>query len=407
MSTSVTLSLDRRRPKKDGSCPIVLRLSHGKRTINIQSGYDVQEKYWDDNNRKIRTACPTIDNVTRANNILIKKKAEAVDLINDLDEQKLLASYSTTDLKKKILGKSSGITFYQYCQQIIDELVNSNRIGNARNYRNVLREIKKFKSDVDFKIKEINYHFLKDFENYYLGKGLSVNGLSVYLRTIRAIYNRAIKDQLVDKSTYPFDGFAIKNKPTRKRSISFESINKIIELKFEESDGLFLARNLFLASFYMMGAPFIDLAFLKRNNITDQRIKYTRRKTGKFYDIKLSEQLRELLNYYIKDKQPDDFIFPIIKSEDLEKQYDEILWALQRHNKRLKSIATKAGIEEKLTSYVSRHSFASLANNMKIPVTAISEMLGHTSLKTTQVYLSGLNKDVIDDYNERIIKGGE
>lgn len=113
-----------------------------------------------------------------------------------------------------------------------------------------------------------------------------------------------------------------------------------------------------------------------------------------------------MLNYYIKGKQPDDFIFPIIKSDDLEKQYDEILWALQRHNKRQKTIAQKAGIEENLTSYVSRYSFASLANNMKIPVTAISEMLGHTSLKTTQVYLSGLNKDVIDDYNEQIIKGG-
>jgi integrase/recombinase XerD len=405
MKTSITISLDRRRPKIDGTMPIVLRLSHGRKTTALQSGYSVADKYWDDNNRKIRSSCSTIDNVTRANNHILKKKAQAIDLINSLDEKKELNALSITQLKNRIIGSSNKATFFTYTEGIINELMSTHKIGNARNYKNVLREFKKYKKERDFFIEEINYHFLKDFENHYLAKKLSINGLSIYLRTLRAIYNRAIKDNLVDKASYPFDHFTIKNTPTRKRAINFDSIKKIIDLNLDSNDPLFLTRNLFLCSFYMMGAPYIDLSFLKLENISDGRIKYIRRKTGKFYDIKISDQLQEILTYYSKEKQKDDFVFPIIKAFDLEEQYDQILWSLQRYNKRLKKLAKLAGIDEVLTSYVSRHSFASLANNKKVPITAISEMLGHTSIKTTQVYLSGLNKDVIDDYNQAIIDG--
>ena len=81
------------------------------------------------------------------------------------------------------------------------------------------------------------------------------------------------------------------------------------------------------------------------------------------------------------------------------------MWALNRYNKSLKKLAQLANIEESLTSYVSRHSFASIANNMEIPVTAISEMLGHERLSTTQVYLAGFKKEAIDQYAEKITAG--
>ena len=229
--------------------------------------------------------------------------------------------------------------------------------------------------------------------------------MAVYMRTIRAIFNRAIKERIVEKEAYPFEQYTIKTKPTRKRAISYDAIQKIVKLKLKKTDPLVDARNYFLISFYLMGAPFINLAFLKMENIVDGRIQYKRKKTGRFYDIKINPSLEKILSYYTKGKKDSDFILPIIKSEDLKEQYRDVQWAIGRYNKRLKEVAKLAKIKEVLTSYVSRHSFASIANNMEIPVTAISEMMGHERLSTTQVYLAGFKKEAIDQYAEKITSG--
>lgn len=133
------------------------------------------------------------------------------------------------------------------------------------------------------------------------------------MRTIRAILNKAIKDGLSDKKVYPFADYTIKTKPTRKRAISYEAIQKILSLKLEPSDPLFNARNFFILSFYLMGAPFIDLAFLKVSSIADGRVQYKRKKTSKYYDIKITPNLEKILHHYIRGKKEDDYILPIIK----------------------------------------------------------------------------------------------
>lgn len=406
MNTSITISLDTRRAKKNGSYPIVLRISHGRSTINIQTGYDILEKHWDNTNRKIRSSCNTVDNTTRANNILLKKKSEAIETILDLDSRGILKTYSNKQLKERVLGQSSGTTFFDYTQSIIDILIKTNKIGNARNYRNTLSKLKKFTNGKDFRIEEINYRFIKDFETQYLSEGNSLNGLSVYLRNLRAIYNRAIKDGLVDKALYPFNDYSIKEVETEKRAISLDAMMRIVELHFEIDSGLFLSRNLFLFSFYAMGTSFIDLAFLKKDNIKNGRIKYTRIKTGAKLDIAIIPEVQVILDHYLQLKSKDDYIFPIIKEKnmDLETMYNQVLWALQRHNKRLKKIAQLANIDDNLTSYVARHSFASIAHEKGIPLTAISKMLTHKKLNTTQVYLADLSKNMMDDYHSSIFE---
>ena len=404
MNSSVVIILDTRREKSDKTYPIALRVIHFRKMTSIATGYSIPQEYWDDTKRRIKKAYKGIENVARVNNAIEKERLRALDLITKLNDRNELNSLSITDLKNMISVKGK-TTFFEYAEKQIKELINLKRIGNARNYSNILREVKKFRKEVDFPFRELNYSFLKKFESYYLAKGLGENGLSVYMRGIRAIFNKAISDKLVEKESYPFDQYTILSKPTKKRAISLDAIQKIVNLKLDTGDSLPEARNMFLMSFYMMGAPFIDLAFLTKENIVDGRIQYKRRKTGKFFDIKITESLRPILDHYLKDKEKGEFLLPIIKREELIDQYKDIQWAQKRYNKRLKKIAEKANIQEKLTSYVSRHSFASLANNMAIPVTAISEMLGHQRLSTTQVYLAGLQKDVIDKYNESILKG--
>ncbi|MEZ4848172.1 MAG: site-specific integrase [Bacteroidia bacterium] len=146
----------------------------------------------------------------------------------------------------------------------------------------------------------------------------------------------------------------------------------------------------------------MDLAFLKLDNIKDGRIQYRRRKTAKLYDIRISEQLKNILSFYTKGKEDEDFIFPIIKRQELENQYKDAKWARKRYNLGLQELAEKVGITEKLTSYVARHSFATQALLNEIPIKAISEMLGHSSLSTTEVYLKSLPSNVLDEYSDRL-----
>jgi integrase len=406
MNSSITLSLDTRREKSDKTFPITLRLSHNGKTTSISTGISVPLNQWDETGRKIKKSYKGVENVTRINNLLVKERSRAFDIITKLHESNELTYMSLTDIKDLISAKGNKQTFFQYTEKQIQEMVRQKRIGNARNYSNILREVKKFRKDVDFPFRELNFAFLKKFEGYYLEKGLGENGLSVYMRGIRAIFNKAINEKMIEKEAYPFDQYTILSKPTKKRAISFDSIQRIVSLKFKQGEeSLNEARNIFLMSFYLMGAPFIDLAFLTKSNIIDGRIQYKRRKTGKFFDIKITDNLKPILDHYLKNKKNDEYLLPIIKRENLIDQYKDIQWAQKRYNKRLKAIAVKAGIQEKLTSYVSRHSFASIANNMAIPVTAISEMLGHQRLTTTQVYLAGLQKDSIDQYNEKILSG--
>jgi len=148
---------------------------------------------------------------------------------------------------------------------------------------------------------------------------------------------------------------------------------------------------------------YVDMAHLKLSNIIDGRIKYTRRKTDEPYDIKIHDHLVPLLNFFIKGKSKTDYALPIIKSNDAIGQYKDVMWARKRYNRNLKKLAELAGIEENLTSYVTRHSFASGADDMGIPVTAISQLLGHKSITTTQSYLASLRKSKIDDYQDEIV----
>lgn len=144
------------------------------------------------------------------------------------------------------------------------------------------------------------------------------------------------------------------------------------------------------------------MAFLKKKYVFDGRVKYRRTKTSRIYNIKLTEMLLAIFDYYARDKGPEDFIFPIIKRKSLADQYKDIKWARKLYNARLKNIAEKCGIEENLTSYVSRHSFAMSARLANTPIEVISQMLGHKDTKTTQIYLDSIPDKTVDDYADKV-----
>lgn len=404
MNTNIKLSLDTRRKKKDNSFPIILRLSHFRKTTSIRLGTSVPLNFWDERSEKIKKSYGNSVTVKKLNNNLLKAKVRAINIIEQLNEKEELNYLSISQIKNKITKKATVNSFFEYSNSIIEDLKKVERYGNANSYYAITKILKKFNNGNDLKFNEVNYEFLKKFEQFHYSRGNSTNGLAVYMKTIRAIYNKAIKSGIIAKEAYPFVNYKIKTTPTEKRALDINSIKSIMLLQLDESDNLFHFRNYFLASYMLYGVSFIDMAFLKLENIIDNRIKFFRSKTSKPYDIKITTQLKVILDFYTKDKEKSDFIFPIIKRDTYELQYKDVLWARKVYNKGLKQIAEKCKIEQRVTSYVSRHSFATQAMLQDVPLLAISAMLGHNRLTTTQIYLKSLPSEVLDDYNKKLVQ---
>lgn len=405
MNTNIVISLDTRRSKKDGSYPLIIRLGHNERTTSIPLGISLRKADWDAKSRVVRKSYIGSTSVTRLNNQIQKKRATAKDIILKLDEAGKLASMSITDIRDRIAHENKSESFTKYAERVIAELEEANRIGTARSYQGVLNILNTFYNNKDIQFKDITYQFLNRLEINHKSKGNEANGLAVYMRTIRAIYNKGIKAGVADKELYPFHDYKIKTTPTVKRALEWEFIKKIVERKLKPEDSCFNARNYFLASYMMYGMNFTDMAFLQRTNIINGRILYRRKKTSKIFDIKVTESLNVILQYYMEKTPDSDYIFPIIKRESAALQNKDILWARKRYNKKLKVLAELCEIDKTLTSYVSRHSFATQAMLQNVPINAISTMLGHSSLKTTEVYLKGLPSNILDDYNSLILNG--
>jgi site-specific recombinase XerD len=406
MATSIVLSLDTRRSRQDGSYPLLFRLTHNSNTTGIKSGLWLLESDWDAKKRIVRASYKGAESVTRLNNMLAKKKAGMMDILNRLEDRGELRFLTLAQVKEYLSPSHATGTVYSYTEHLITDLIKANRIGTARTYKCVLGIIKAFTNNHDLSFNALNGDFLKRLEIWHLSKeGNGLNSLSVYMRTLRAIYNKAIADGVAEKEAYPFDHYTIRSSKARKRAIRLDAIKKIVELELPIGLTLGYHRNVFLMSFYLQGMPFADLARLRLNNIIDGRIKYDRQKTDKPYDVKITPQLENILQGFITGKERDDFILPVIKRQTPTEQYKDVLWAIQRYNKNLKKIATLAGIEENLTSYVARHSFASLADEMEVPLTGIRDMLGHERASTTEAYLSDLRKSKIDEYQDRVFGG--
>jgi len=404
--TSLTLSLDKRRALTNGNYPIIIRLTHYRKTTGIGTGQSVPELFWDENKCKVKKNYKAINSVGSLNNFLLKELGKAQDVINCLHEKGELGYLSLVQVKEYIIGKNKYQSFYKFASDLEKDLRKANRLGTADSYKHATSALKKFSKNRDVKINEVNYDFLKKFETHHLSKKSNcVNGLASYMRTIRAIYNKGIKAKLIGKEAYPFEEYKIRTTPTAKRAIDNNYVKEILELKLEKDTWPFHYRNYFLISYILFGMSFIDMAFLKISNIVNGRVKFQRKKTSRSYDIKITEQLKKILDFYMDGKSEDDFILPIISAENLETQYKQVKGARKRYNRGLKRIAERCGIEDNLTSYVSRHSFATHAMLKDVPLQAISAMLGHKKLNTTQIYLKSLPTNILDTYQEQLIIG--
>jgi len=403
---TIRVVLRKGRKLKDGRYPLAIRLTHNKKLKYIFTPYSALEKEW--NGKYPIFLNSQHPNQNELNQYFIQLYSNAIN--HQLLLEKSGRPFTVKELHQSITRKESTKTFFGLSNEIIDKLIEAGRIGTAEANKTAINAVKRFSNGKDFQFEEINFQWLKDFETYHYSRGNTSVSLGIYLRVVRLVFNTAIKQNIVSESHYPFgrNRYTIPTGPARKRAISKEDIIKIEKLELQKDSYLWHTKNYFLFSFYTMGMNWIDMAHLKMKNIVDGRIEYirlkTKRKTAKAFSVKINNKIQGILSHYTKGKGKEQYIFPIIRrTQSPTNIREDIKNRLKRYNQNLERIRKLCGIEQKLTSYVSRHSWATIAKKSGVNISLISDALGHHDPHITQTYLDSFGNDAIDEVNEQII----
>ncbi len=433
------------RSKHSDKYPLKIRISHGRQSRYIKTGYSFKSNEWDFRNLRVKS---TYLNSGRVNANIEKKYALVGSIIEELrphlteltvDQIKDAVSIKMSEESEnkstelsylfnqvKSNPKSSYTCFFQYTQGIADELHRINKSSSAGTFESVIKSLKQYTSKQKLPIHNIDKNFLLGYAEWYLGQinqrgeYNNINGVGIKMRDIRRIYNKAIQDDSIKEitdRTYPFGkkGYTIRSVKTKKKNIGVEQISKVFELELKENTALWHSLNYFKFSFKCWGMNFIDIAHLKVNQIQDDILYYSRMKTkwanAKRFEITLSKETQNIVEYYSQGKEGSDFLFPIIDDffhlrtplgdEELElsnKKLFETKYKTRkrRYNSHLKKISEMLGLKKGLSVYVGRHSFFSIALKNGVSKSVISELAGHADFKITEAYLDGFNKDQLD-----------
>lgn len=308
--------------------------------------------------------------------------------------------YTADEVISSFLHGSPDDSFFTFMQRIIISLKEQGRVRTSETYTATRNSFMRFREKHDLLLDEVNAELIMGYEWYLKKKNVSLNTISFYMRILRAIYNRAAEKGYIVQS-YPFKRVYTGIDKTVKRAISFKHIKQIKELDLQGTPSVEYARNMFLFSFYTRGMSFVDMAYLKKKDLKNGILSYRRKKTGQQLFIKWEKCMQEIVDRYRRDDSP--YLLPIIKDKDYEER-EQYKKSIYKVNRKLKDIAGEIGLSIPLTLYVARHSWASIAKSKNVPLSVISEGMGHDSETTTQIYLASLNTGGVDRANEKILR---
>lgn len=317
--------------------------------------------------------------------------------INRWDNKRV--KYTADDIITTFHKQANEQSLFNFMQGIIAQLQQMDKQRTSETYRATLKSFMHFQKDKDILLEEINSDTMLMYEAYLHNKGLTKNTSSFYMRILRAVYNRAVEKELTANRT-PFKQVYTGIDRTIKRAIPLKAIKQIKNLDLSLQPSLNFARDMFLFSFYTRGMSFIDMAYLKKKDLSNGILTYRRRKTGQQLLIRWEKCMQEIVKKHDTDYSC-PYLLPILKFPyNNRSQYKNMLF---KTNKYLKEVAKMAGIPIPLTLYVARHSWASIAKSKNIPISIISEGMGHNSETTTQIYLASLDNAAVDKANAQIL----
>ena len=374
---------------------IYYQITHNRRTQHITTKLRVHPTEWDADECEMVTSATSrsmIQNRIDSDVALLRR------IITDLDGSGM--DYSVEDIVNRYKSPQSHILVLDYMRTQIEQLRATNRLGTAKNYEKTMCSFGEFLGDVRLPLSALTEQVITNYNSFLVQRGLVRNSVSFYMRALRAIYNKAVRQKLIEQR-HPFTEVYTGIDRTRKRAVSESIIAQLHRLELEVGTPLSLCRDMFIFSYCTRGMAFVDIAYLKKSNLQNGMICYARRKTGQLLSVRIEPSIQRIIDRYIDSDSP--YVFPILNSLEANEAYEQYQVALNTHNRLLGRLSEMLGCGCKLTSYTSRHSWATAARNHNVPISVISQGMGHTSEQTTQIYLTMLENSVIDDANKGII----
>lgn len=388
---------------------IYYQIIHDRKPRQLRTDYRVFPSEWDERASMVVTPQKS----RRKSLILTIKKGIRCDLERITKIIRNLSDKGVAFTVDEIIGEfnrySSDYTLCNYMESIIIRLRQNGKIRTSETYTVTLNSFRKFLRDSnqrgrsngvkDIMLDCIDSETMEAYEAWQRQRGVTPNTVSFYTRILRAVYNRAVENGIIDDRN-PFRHVYTGVDKTVKRALPLTVIKKIRGLDLTLTPALDYSRDMFIMSFMLRGMSFIDMAYLRKSDLSNGYIAYRRRKTGQLLSIKWTKEMQKILDKYPENCT--DYLLPIIKNIGTNERY-VYRNAGYNINRNLKKIAKKIGISIPLTLYVARHSWASAARLKGVPVSVISEGMGHDSETTTQIYLASLDTTAVDRANSLIL----
>lgn len=375
---------------------IFYQITHRRIIRQITTDIHILTECWDTGQSRIVPSSPdsiTIQTQIDSGILLLQSIIKTLDSSGH--------DYTVDDIVKEYRTDNNHLFMLTFMREQIDYLNRCRRYGTAKNYEHTMRSFSRFLGR-DIPVADISEQLIDNYNAFLAQQGVVRNSVSFYMRILRAVYNKAVRQHNIGQSN-PFRNVYTGIDKTCKRAIDEKLIAELYKLDLSDSSPIELARDIFIFSYCTRGMAFVDLAYLKKANIQDGTIHYARHKTRQLLSVKIEPNIRKIIDKYADCTKDTPYIFPILTSSDADKSYRQYRTAINVYNRQLKELSKMLSADCRLTSYTARHSWATVARKHHAPISVISAGLGHTSEKTTQIYLTSLENSTIDIVNQGII----
>jgi site-specific recombinase XerD len=404
----ITVILYKSNTLANGEHPLMLRISQGKVRKYISLGISCSLELWDLKKNAPKRHNPHKEVIeTIIAQTIHTYRAKYLELIS---QQVVVTPDVLIQALEADKGKKAASAVFSFFDLVIDRLLQVGKVGSARGYKDTKRSLKLFTTSANLLFTDIDQTFLHNYELFLRKLGLAETSMAVYFRTLRALFNKAIKEKLVDINYYPFKEFRVTkfNLSTKKRALTEAELKKIENLELDPASSLAESRRIFMFIYYGRGINFIDIAQLQWKDLVQGRIFYTRAKTGKMINFKLLPPAQATIEYYrpFTGTHPNHYIFPILNRlvhiSPLQ-IHDKIAKARKKMNNEMREIARLAEVDANPTTYVGRHTCATNWYRKGVPMAKISQGLSHSLESTTRAYLKEFEDDELDQANECLL----
>lgn len=400
MATTIRAICYKSKVLSNGESPLMLRITKDRKLKYVSLGVSVNPEHWDFSKNQPKAECPNRDYIE----LLIADKLKMYT--SKIVELKATScEYTSDSLVEQVRTKRVKLVNVEdILTKHINDLIESNRRRYAQTFTQLKVSMEKFRVHLKIPFSEIDLKWLREYELFLRKSNLAENSIGVRIRSLRVIYNVAISMDAVSSELYPFKKYKVSklHQETSKRALSRDDVERVIN--YSTSDRFMrLPIDIFAFTYYCGGINFVDIAHLTKDNIVDGRLIYKRQKTKKLIKLPLQQQALALIEKYHNEESP--YLFPILSpfhQTEIQKA-NRIHKVISNVNDRLKRIGADLGLPITLTTYVARHSQATVMKRAGVPTAIIREIMGHSSERVTQIYLDSFDNEQIDQAMKNLL----